>query len=508
MKKISKSLYIFLQARISSNRAARNVMWNLFGGAWVGVLIVVATPWYVSLLGLEGYAIVGLWFVMQVMMGLLDIGMGAALVREFADSRRDRNGLEFKRNLLRTLEIVYWAIAGLLALVLVLAAGWLGDHWLQSHSLPIVSIGNAIQLMAIALGFQFPCGLYSNGLAGMQEHGRLNALQIMGNSLRYGTGVAVLFWRADLVWFFAAQAMVAAVQTFATRRVLWGMIPEVAALPAVFSTKILQRLWRFSMGMALTSVSAVLLANVDRIALSKMVPTEELGKYAVAFTATGLLQMGIQPFYRAFFPRYSELVSSGDTRRLRDEYYRSCQLMAVVIIPLGIIGWAFASQILYGWLGKYDPTIVQIFKWLLVGTLCSGIMWLPAAYQQAHGWTSLHASMIMSALLLGAPIMLYSIKTFGVVGATTVWIIHGILGITLGLWLMHRRLLIGELSVWYITVLIPPLLASVSVLLLSMWLYPTIIGKWMSLIWIGLTMILGIVASHKSVIFINKFKIS
>jgi O-antigen/teichoic acid export membrane protein len=302
-----------LTALFTSNPSAKNVIWNLAGGAWAGVLIVLATPWYVSLLGLEGYGILGLWLMMQVMMGLLDVGMGATLVREFADSRSDRNGLAFKRDLLRTLEIVYWLIAALLVIVLVSLAGWAGDHWLKSTTLSNASIGDALRLMAIALGFQFPYALYSNGMAGLQEQGRMNAIQILGNSLRYGCGVAVLFWRADIVWFFAVQALVSAAQTFATRLVVWGMIADAATPPPAFRMAMLKRLWRFSVGMALTSLAAVLLANADRIALSKMVSTEELGKYAVAFTATGLLQLAIQPFYRAFFPRYAELVSQGDS---------------------------------------------------------------------------------------------------------------------------------------------------------------------------------------------------
>jgi O-antigen/teichoic acid export membrane protein len=497
MKVLFNSFLGFIKGIISSSRATRNVIWNLIGGLWAGILIVIATPWYVSILGLEGYAIVGLWSVMQVMMGLLDIGLGAALLREFADSRRDSSGNDLKRNLLRTLEIVYWAIAGILTLILVLAAAWIEDHWLQSHTQEPGSIGVAIQLMAIALGLQFPCGLYSNGLAGLQEHWRLNVLQIMGNTLRYGVGLAMLFWRADLIWFFAAQTIVAAVQTFWTRRILLGMIYEEGSLPARFNTKIIQSLWRFSTGMAITSVSAALLANIDRIALSKMVSTEELGRYAIAFTATGLIQMGIQPFYRAFFPRYTELVSTGDIKRLHDEYFRSCQLMAIVIIPLGMIGWSYAPQILFGWLGKYDQTIIDIFRWLLIGTVCSGIMWLPAAFQQAHGWTSLHATLIIGALLIGIPIMLYCINTFGVIGATAVWFIHGLIGITIGPWLMHRRLLKGVLLSWYISVLIPPLASSLIILLISEWLYPLNIGRWANFGWIALTMILGIFVSYK-----------
>lgn len=463
-------------------------MWNLIGGAWTGILIVLATPWYVSRLGLEGYGILGLWLMMQVMMGLLDAGMGATLIREFADSQRDsNNGLKYKRDLLRTLEVIFWVISALLALALVLAADWISAYWLKSHTLPNDSIVNAIRLMAVALGLQFPYALYLNGLAGLQKHGRMNTLQIAGNTLRYGCGVAVLLWRVDLAWFFAVQALVAAVQTFAARWVVRGMIFEGAARSPTFRMEILRRVWRFSMGMGLTSVAAVLLANADRIALSKMVPTEELGKYAVAFTATGLMQMGIQPFYRAFFPRYSELVLSGDKRQLRDEYFRSCRLMAVVIIPLGIIGWMFAPDIFDAWLHNYDKTTLDVFRWLLIGITCSGLMWLPAAFQQAHGWTRLHATMIAGALVLGAPAMVWAIRTYGTVGATVVWVLHGVSDITLGLWLMHRRLLIGELFGWYQSVILLPLLVSLPLTCLSWWLMPPGLNQWASLCWIGTT---------------------
>jgi O-antigen/teichoic acid export membrane protein len=488
-----------INALLSLSRSKKNVMWNMLGGAWAGVLVVLATPWYVSHLGLEGYGILGLWLMMQVMMGLLDMGMGATLIREFADSRLDRNGHEFKCDLLRTLEIFYWAIAALLMLALVMSAGWFSDHWLKSNILPNAYIGNSLRIMAIALGLQFPCALYSNGLAGLQEHGRMNALQIMGNGLRYGCGVVVLFWKSDLVWFFVVQALVSAVQTFVTRGVLRGMISEAAARSPSFRMEMLQRLWRFSAGMALSAVAAALLANADRIALSKLVPTAELGKYAVAFTATGLLQMGIQPFYRTFFPRYSELVSSGDTKRLRDEYFQSCRLLAVIIIPSGIIGWIFAPHIFYAWLGKYDETIIDVFRWLLIGITCSGLMWLPAAFQQAHGWTRLHVAMMVGALMLGAPVMIWAIKTYGAVGATAVWILHGISDITLGLWLMHRRLLIGELLGWYRSVLLPPVLFSLTLVGLSWWLMPHGLNKGVSLCWIGAT---GLIVIASLVLFI------
>src|SRR2546426_1139082 len=198
MMKSLRKLVGIAPAALGSSRSGRNVTWNVLGGAWAGVLVVLATPFYVSRLGLEGYGLVGLWLVMQVMMGLLDVGMGATVVKTFAGSRPDNEGHEFKRDLLRTLEVFYWGVALALSVVLVLASEWIGEHWLRSHALASATVSHALQLIAIALGFQFPASLYANGLAGLQEQGKMNALQILGNTTRYGGGVALLLLRAGL----------------------------------------------------------------------------------------------------------------------------------------------------------------------------------------------------------------------------------------------------------------------------------------------------------------------
>lgn len=480
---------------LASNRSVRNVLWNLTGGLVAGVLIVGATPQYVRRLGMEGYGIVGLWLMMQVLMGLLDIGMGATLVREFANSGLEHT-LETKRDLLRTMEVIYMSLSLTLVLGLAGAAGFIASHWLtfQAHTVAYITL--TIRLMALTLAFQFSTVLYSNGIAGLQEHGWMNTLQILGNCLRYGSGVAILMVLPDLRWFFAVQALVAGLQLLATRIILWRLIQEPGAGRPVFRIDIFKRLWRFSMGMAATAVAAVFVANSDRIVISKMLPTAELGRYALAYTATGLLQMGIQPFYRAFYPRYAELVSIGDSNFLRDEYFRSCGLMSAVIIPLGVVGWIYAPELFQVWLGRIDPTVVQVFRWLLIAITCSGIMWLPAAFQQAQGRPGLHAAMIASAVVLGIPVMVWAIRAYGLVGATAVWLLHGLSGVTIELWIMHRLMLSGDLFRWYWKVMVGPLVITVPVIYASRWLMPGSFGRAGVLGWVlvaGLLAVAGVI---------------
>lgn len=479
-------------ARGPSSRLARNVGANAVAVAWNGLLIVLVTPWYVSKLGMEGYGLIGFWLLMQVVYSLCDVGMGATLMRDFAAAQGIPDGQSRRRQLLRTLELIYWPLAGVLALLLFGCSSWIASSWLKLHVLSTGEAARSIRWMALALGLQFPGALYSSGLLGLQRQGRLALIQMCGSAARYGGGLAVLFWRADPAPYFIVQALVSGAQTAATRAALSGMLGSAGRTGPPFRAELLREAWRFSAGMAITSVAGVLLGSVDRLFLSAALPAVELGKYTVAWVGTGLLQLGIQPFYRAYFPRFAELLAIGDRKKLREEYYQGCRIVARLIVPAALVAWVFAPEIFRAWMGQADGTTVTVFRLLLLGVASAGLMWLPAAFQQAHGWTRLHAGMISGALVAGAASLWWTIGRWGAAGATFVWILHGVSDLTLGLWLMHRRLLPGELGFWWRTVVLPPILCCVPVAALSRLVMPHGLGRWSIAAWLAVTGVLAL----------------
>jgi O-antigen/teichoic acid export membrane protein len=467
-------------------KITNNIFWNSISGIWLALLIIGSTPIYISKLGIEAYGILSIWMVLQVIMNLFDFGLGATLTKSFSDTRNN-NDINYKRNLLFTTEIVYFSVNILLLILLLLFSNSFANHWLHYSTISPNRVSYILILIFVTLFFQFPNTLYLNGFTGLQDHRLMNTIQIIGNGCRYGFGIIVILWHADLTYFFYIQIFVAAFQSILSRYLLWKKITSLENIKANFNFALLKSSSRFTFGMAITSFSVVILANADRIMISKLLTTAELGKYAIAYTATGLLQLGIQPFYRTFFPRFSELFIIGDKKSLYNEYYLSCKLIGMIIIPLGIFSYIFSAEIFYIWIGKSDPVIINIFKLLIFAIGCSGLGWLPAAFQQANGWTSLHFKMILFSLFLGIPLMYFTIKHFGIIGATSVWLIHGISEITIGIWLMHKRLLIGELLKWYKQVLKFPILVSFPIVLLSFFLKPDNLNRFQTLIWLVIT---------------------
>ncbi len=464
----------------------QNTFWNLIAGVWLAVLVVLSTPWYISSLGLELYGILNIWLVLQAMMNFFDFGFGATVIKEFASLKSDQEGDKYKLNLLKTVEIFYWLIAFFIFFLLIIFAIFFSENWftIDNKQINIVQI---MFLMSCTLFFQFPNNLYLNGLIGLQRHKLMNILQITGNTLRYSLGSLTLYFYQDLICFFSVQIILAVFQTLITRYFLRRGINNVELHKSVFQFALLRKSAKFSSGMALTSIAAVLISNIDRIAISKILSASELGKYAVAFTATGLLQLGIQPFYRAFFPRYSELFSLGDYEKLKSEYFFSNKIIAIIIITLGSICLFFAEDIFFSWMKINDLNIIKTFRILIFAIICTGLGWLPAAMQHAQGWTSLHVKMIFGSILFGLPLMIISLYYFGIEGGATVWLVHGISEITLGLWLMHRRILKGELVRWYRSVLLPPILIALPITYLSYLLKPYVFNRFENFVWIFLT---------------------
>jgi O-antigen/teichoic acid export membrane protein len=483
---------------VFSVRMFRVIGINFFGGVWTGVLVISTTPFYVSALGIEGFGLISFWQLLLLVTVIFDFGLGASLVREFARYKGSNEPETKYRELLLTLQLVYVVAAVLVGAVIYFASSWLATSWLKLVAVSSDEASLVIKLMAGSIALQFLTTLYSNGLAGLQKHGAMNAFLIVGNTLKYVGGAGVLFVESSLALFFAYQVFAAFLICWLTRGHLWRQVSKYETYSwAILDFRCVHQLARYSAGMFLTALCGLLLANADRIVLSKLVPADDFGRYTLAFTAAGLLQMVILAFYRSYFPMFSELKASHDDVGLKKAYYQGCRYVGVIIVPTSIAAFVFAPELFRIWMGSYDETVVASFRMLIVATTCSGLMWLPAALQQARGWTRLHVSMMILALCIGLPCLVFGIKAYGIVGATAMMLVHGAIEITLGLWLMNRVLYPGENLRWYALVAISPLVASLPLALASAAIMPIGMARPASFGWLvatGMAMLLSAIA--------------
>lgn len=465
----------------------KNVGLNFVGNAWNGALIVVTTPWYISVLGMEGYGLVGFWQLLLYVFLIFDFGFGASVVKEFAAYRGSGGTPRDYRSLFASVERMCLLVALLIGAAIFAAAPWMASGWLRLDVLSLEEAEFSVQFMSISIAAQLLAALYANGLNGLQSHGAMNAIQMLGHGLRYLGGGLVLHLGGSLPLFFAFQGAASFMVAAVTRTVLLRRIGSDGTPPAQQGQHPLRRVRGYAAGMFITALLGMLLANIDRILLSKLVPTGDLGRYSLAFAGAGFLQMVVFALYRSYFPLFAQIRAAGDLDRLRSVYYQACRHAGLFIVPGVAIGWTFSRELIVIWIGAADPLASEIFRLLILGTACAGLMWLPAAYQQASGWTSLHSALMAAALVLGAPSTFIAIQTVGVAGGAVMMLVHGTIEITFGLWLMNRVLFRGETMKWYGQVVLLPLGASLPLLLISKELMPDDLSRWGLAAWLAVT---------------------
>ena len=452
-----------------------NTAANLTARVWTAVVHLAFVPLYVSYLGIEAYGLIGVFSSLLALFALLDLGLSATLNRELAkfSAKAGIGSAGEARDLVRTLEMPYWLLALVIGIGVALAAPFIAGDWLRVDRLEVASVRQAVTLMGLTIALQWPASLYGGGLMGLQRQVLLGGINAGVATLRAVGAVLVLAnFAATIEAFFCWQAAASALQTLATGAALWLRLPRSAQAPR-FDRRILSGVWRLAAGMAAISALGVVLTQLDKVILVKLLPLAEFGYYSLAWTvATGLYFL-IGPLYSALFPRFTQLVAQQNEPGLRGLYHEGCQWMSVILLPIAVVIALFSAELMRLWTG--DAVLAEhshlLLSLLITGTALNGLMSLPTGLQLAYGWTRLGIATNLVAVAALVPLMFVLTSRFGAAGGAAAWVLLNGAYVLLALPLMHRRLLRGELGRWYGIDVGLPLVAALAAAGSCKWLF-------------------------------------
>ena len=444
---------------------SRIIVANFFARAWSAIVSVAFVPLYIKFMGIEAYGLIGIYLFLVAILSLMDLGLSTTVSRELARGSEDMIQRKEIGDLVRTLEIVYWGIGGVLGVVVFAGAPMIATYWVNSSALSDEVLQGSIMLMGGVITAQWALSFYSAGLIGLQRQVSLNILVVVFSTIRAVGAVAVLWLVAPTIQVFLAWQFVACfAQTIATAILLWKFL-RVSPIGARFEMQYLRNVSRFAGGVTVISLLAVLLTQVDKVILIKLLSLEAFGYYTLAtVVANGMLQL-VTPISSALFPQFVKLVEGSNEDGVRELYHLGTQFVAVIIFPAATICALFGNEILAVWTGDQviaDNTY-QILALLVIGTAMNGLMYIPAAIQLAHGWTRLGIYANAVGVILLVPLVIVLTQRFGGAGAASVWVILNAGYLFIALPCMHRRLLKGELRKWYCGDVGLPLLSTVCI---------------------------------------------
>jgi O-antigen/teichoic acid export membrane protein len=476
----------------------RNVVANYLGQAWVAAMGLAFIPLYIRYLGIEAYGVMGLFALIQAWLALLDMGMTPTIGREMARFAAGDHNAQSIRNLLRSMEWLAFGLAAVICLAVWAASGRLAADWLKPEALSPTVVRDAIAVMAWVIGLRLVESIYRSALFGLQRQVWYNVVNAAIATLRGLGAVAVLaLWSPTLSAFFAWQALISLLSVLVLALGVNRALPRPPAPPRA-SWATLHSVWRFAGGMTGITFTAVLLTQVDKVLLSRMLTLQDFGYYALAAMVAGSLYLMVSPITTALFPRLVESVTQKDEVALARSYHQGAQLVSVATAPVALLLVFHGEGVLYAW--SADPALAltsgPILSALAFGTLLNCLMYMPYQAQLAHGWTSLTLKINLAAVALLVPALFWVVPHYGALGAAWVWIVlnSGYLLVNVGL--MHRRILAQEKWRWYGRDVALPGLAATAALTLLHGMAPA--GRLDRLSWIAylsIVLLLALAAS-------------
>lgn len=447
----------------------RNLVANLVGSAWTGVVTLAFIPVYLRYIGAEGYGLVGFFVTIGTLLAIFDGGFGAAAARELArTSHLPENGYGSIRNLIRTLEWTFWVIACALGSLIALLAPAIASHWLNLRAIDHNEAVTALRLMGLALILQWPIAYYSGCLIGLQRQVGLNLINSVMITAKFGGAALVLVMVSPtVIAFFIWQAAITLVHVGTLQIYLWQKMPG-SSRPQLEPGSV-RTVGRFALGVGGINVLALILTQLDKVILSNILPLDQFGYYTLASTLATVVSRVVGPIFNATYPRFTQLVAKGDAKQLAEFFHNACQLMALAVVPLALLIVVFGREIVLLWTG--DSALAEHLQWvvalLALGTLFNGLVTIPYALQLASGWTRLAFWQNVIAVILLAPATIFLARRYSIIGAASVWAALNLGYVLFSMPAMFSGLLHDEKRRWYLHSMIFPIVACAIALTLT-----------------------------------------
>ncbi|MBM1002911.1 MAG: oligosaccharide flippase family protein [Desulfofustis sp. PB-SRB1] len=440
----------------------RNIIANYLGQGWTALMGLAFIPLYIKYLGIEAYGLIGIFAVLTAWFSLLDMGMTPTLSREMAYFTGGHHSAQSIRDLLRTIEFIAFGVAALIAGSVAFGANWIARSWLQAETLPVEVVTQAFALMGLVTALRFIETIYRSSIIGLQRQVLFNVVNSSLATIRGLGAIAVFAWISPTIQaFFIWQGFLSLLTLSTLATIPYASLPS-SGHRAHFSRSALQGVWRFAGGMTGITFLTLLLTQMDKILLSKLLSLSEYGFYTLAAVVAGALYMLISPITQAFYPRLCELYAQDDRDALIKTYHLGAQMVSVIAGSAAIVIIVFPETLLRLWAQDHllAARSAPLLSLLMLGNLLNGLMWIPYQTQLAHGWTGLTIKINIVAVLFIVPAILWATPRYGAEGAAWVWVFLNAGYVLVGIHLMYQKILTGEKFRWYLRDLLFPLGAS------------------------------------------------
>ena len=447
-------------------RVKINVIANLIGQGWTALLQIALVPFYLHFLGVESYALISFYVMLITSVQIFDLGLAQTLNRELARLSVNPQDAAEMRDLVRTMEIVYWGVVAAVCAALALLMPLIAHHVMNPNQIDPDSLRRVLYMMVIVIMLNWPANLYFSGLMGLQKQVLVNKLRILLSTVT-SLGALLVLWLVSptILMFFSWQIIAGMLGLVVMAAALRTGLPAASG-HAKFRPELLSRTWRFAAGVSGLTISALVLTQLDKWILINLLSLEVFGYFSLAIAVANALNLLVTPVFSAIYPRLTVLIAEGKHAVLEEVYHISTQVVAVTVVPAALFLSFYSHEVLLLWtrnekVASHSGPILSVY---VIGTALNGLMHIPYARELARGSTRIFFIFNLAAIAIIGPTVWYFAPQIGALISAIAWVTLNAAYFVIAIPLIHARMDRREQIRWYLRDIIAPAIAAIFVL--------------------------------------------
>ncbi len=435
------------------------VISNMAGRAWGTIISIAFVPMYLQFLGPEGYGIVGFGSTLLAIVGFLDCGLTLTVNRELARLSHPAANVPEMQRTLSAATGLFLVMSALIATAIWLGAPLIASRWLNANVLTVGEITRSIRLIGLVLAEQLLISLYQGALFGINRQEIANFAFIAAATARAVGAIVVLKFVAPTPSaFFSSYALVSLIYLIALLLIIASLIPM--SISSLFRhLDAVAGLLRRTAGFGTIAILSLLLSQIDKLLISRLLPLADFGYYMTAVSVALLPLLISSPITSAVFPRLARLAAHEPDGAVR-LFHLSVQVVGIFVVPIGITFALFSREIIFAWTGSETVTIrvAPLLTILISGYTINASIQMTYHFEMAFNRTRLIIRNNIIALFVILPGIVIFSREYGAAGAASCWLALNIGYLFLGVPSAMYRSLGKDLRRLYLNDLAPPYL--------------------------------------------------
>lgn len=410
----------------------KSALFFLYGvQAYSVVITIFATPLLIKFLGTEGYGLIGLYFVIQMLLQVVDGGLTGTITKLTAQLNlsNSTNVAGFNKSYQYFQGFLNKAVLLLLFISAIVYQTEAASSLIESSlSGSIIDISVLLMIACVAIRF---LSLPDRGLLqGLERQKTLALTNFTIVTLRYPMAVAMLaLLDADVVHFFSFQLLVVVVEVGILKYFSLGYLKsgDILGCPkALDNGTSLDLKWLIKQAGSLWIISVlwVLVSQIDKLILSFFVPLEAYGIFSLALVSANLMLTMFVPINQVLMPRFVKLYERSESDVFASMVFRTIQLYVCFFSVVASALYIFSEELLFLWTRSSELSAgASVFLgYLAIGNFIHGITNIIFITAYASGDLEEYAKRYMIHVSVILPISVYSAIVHQEYGVVLVWV--------------------------------------------------------------------------------------